>query len=70
MPGTTHSVVDNEPVRQGAAIVGAMGADSEHVRPSAHQQHRLIPHAASEFLAIGNSAREIPCVRSRPPGPA
>jgi hypothetical protein len=60
MPGTTHRVIDNEPVRQGPAIVGAMGADGEHLRPSAHHQHRLIPHVASEFRAIGEPGERDP----------
>ena len=40
--------------------MGAVGADSEHVRPSAHQQHRLIRHAASEFRAIGELGERDP----------
>ena len=70
MPGTAHRVVDNEPVRERAAIVGAMGADREHVGAAAHQQHRLVADVADELAAIGefgerNSLRQIGAGRLR-----
>ena len=71
MPGTTDGAIDNEPVGQGAVIVGAVSADSEHVGAEARQQHRLARRVADELRAVGelgesNSLREIrpgwPCL--------
>jgi hypothetical protein len=53
MPGTAHSVVDNESVRQRPAIVGAVSADGEHVRAATHEQHSVLSHVAGELAALG-----------------
>ena len=53
MPGAAHRVVDNEPVGEGAMIVGAMGADREDIGAAARQQHRLVADVAEKLAAIG-----------------
>ena len=71
MPRTAHRVVDNEPLRERAAIVGAVRADGEHVGAATHEQHRLLSDMADELAAVrqfgeSNSLRQIRADRLRP----
>lgn len=64
MPRTAHRVVDNEPIRQRAAVMGAVSADGEHVCAATHEQHWLLSHVADQLAAVrqfgdGNALRQI-----------
>ena len=60
MPGAAHRVADDEPVGQRAVIVGAVGADREHLGAAAHEQHRLLADMAEQLAAVGQFARRNP----------
>ena len=64
MPRASHRAVDDEPISQRPAIVGAVSADREHVGPAPHEQHSLLRHMADQLAAVGqfgesNALREI-----------
>ena len=49
MPGTSHRIVDNEPLRERTVVVGALSADREHVSAAAHEQNRVLSDMADEL---------------------
>ena len=52
MPGTSHRVIDNEPLRERTIVVRALSADRENVSAATHEQNRLLSDMADELGAV------------------
>jgi hypothetical protein len=64
MPGTPHSVLNHESLRQRSAVVGTGGADREHLITSAGKQHGFFADVTCKHTSIGevidcDAARQI-----------
>jgi hypothetical protein len=60
VPRASHRAIDDEPISQRPAIVGAVSADGEHVGPTAHEQDRLLSNMADELASVGQLGRGDP----------
>jgi hypothetical protein len=64
MPGASHRVIDNEPLRERTVVVRALSADRENVSAATHEQNRVLSDMAGELGAVwqfagGNAQRQI-----------
>ena len=64
MPGASYRVIDDQPLRERATVVGAQGADSEDLSATAYKQNRLLSDMTEELGAVrqfggGDAERQI-----------
>ena len=56
MPGTTHRVRDHQAFAERSAVMGAGGADREHLPAMAGEQDLFIADLPNQYRAIGEIA--------------
>ena len=64
MPGTAHSVVNDESIGQCRVIMRAMCPDRKQLRSTTHKENLLVPGITNKLTTIGkfiqlNSLRQI-----------
>jgi hypothetical protein len=55
VPGAPDRIPDDHPFGQWSAVVGAGGADCEHLISSPHEHDRFVSHVAAERLPLRQS---------------
>ena len=64
MPGASYCVIDDQPLRERATVVGALRADGEDLSATAYEQNRLLSDMTEELGAVrqfggGDAERQI-----------
>jgi hypothetical protein len=54
VPGAADGVLDEDPLSERTVVVGAFGADREHLLTTARQQHPLVGDVPQDHAAFGD----------------